>query len=865
MTFAERKSGPRCQECTLLNAPGPVPGEGNRSTTRLVYIAQNPGQNEVNATPMRPLIGASGAVFNRQLSECGLRRDEIYITNQVKCLTPENRPPTDLEVRCCRPIIDAELAACKADVVLLAGEVAFKANIGTYSSLSDRYRPTAGLMTRMGCVEQRSGRKWIGTIHPAFIMRMPEYKQCALDHLKKAASIAGVAIPLPTVIEHPEPQDIARHRDAARAGRMFADDVETRPLDPNDLEGEWWMDICGYSAIRYEAIILARDEIHDAMGEIHADPGITVFEQNGTYESQHIPQVTTVANRKFDTMHALHYLRSYYAGGGDEDDPKKSGLGLALKPHVVSLFTNLPYYERNIEAAVGRRFYCGLDNIATYLAGREQWRQLKEWGLEELFFRDGMRIPYILEEWKVRGARVDLSRALLFRKFLTQRVAQGQLMISKITPVLFNPGSPKQVAELLYDLWQLPRQFNKKRVGRAVTQYLTTDNEARKRLRAWIAKQPPDVQAKYQRARIFLDLQDYVEGEATKLTFLDRIAADGRIHPRYKPTSTFRIATSPNIQNWPIYDLAQWGGARRDVKSEGAAVPTGEVITAMGSLRSIVIPDEPGNLNDPYDNAHTLETLDFEQIEIWMYAKQTNCKWLLDMYERGEYIYGTFYEMFYDLPFFQTGMPRKKKFKLENVSEKFLRRTKAIPLGWLYKRGNSAIAEEHQMPLTEVEKYHRRWCANTPELQSCYANDEFTMNQKGWIRYPFGHVIHYPNRKPSESAANRGQNPAGGMLRSSIILIHDELKRREFDRDGVRMLFTVHDSLTLNIPQPLVEEVTVDVVRPILNRQVPELGGFVFRSSCEVGKRWDWDDATMSPGAQEYSEWLTGYKAAHAS
>ncbi|HEY6021244.1 MAG TPA: DNA polymerase, partial [Candidatus Paceibacterota bacterium] len=603
-----------------------------------------------------------------------------------------------------------------------------------------------------------------------------------------------------------------------------ADDVETRPLDPNDLEGEWWMDICGYSAVRYEAIVLGRDEIHEAMGEIHADPEITVFEQNGTYESHHIPQVTTVANRKFDTMHALHFLRSYHASGGDEEDSKKSGLGLALKPHITSLFTNLPYYNRDIEDAVGRRFYCGLDNIATFLAGREQWRQLREWQLEDVFFNDGMRIPYILEEWKTIGANVDLRRALLFRKFLTERISKGELLISKITPPLFNPGSPQQVAALLYQTWGLPEQYNIKRVGRLTQKVLTTDNEARKRLRAWIAKQPAEAQAKFQRARIFLDLQDYVEGESTKLTFLDRIDADGRIHPRYKPTSTFRIATSPNIQNWPIYDLAQWGGARRDVKSEGASVPTGEDIVAMGSLRSIIIPDEPEDLTNPYDG-HVLVTIDFEQIEIWMYAKQTNCKWLLDIYDRGEYIYGTFYEVFYDLPFFQAGMPRKKKFKLPEVSEKFLRRTKAIPLGWLYKRSNAAIAEEHQIPVKDVEAYHKRWFSQVPEITAQYSADEYLMHQKGYIRYPFGHVIHYPNRKASESAANRGQNPAAGMLRSSIIKLYDELKRREYARDGVRMLFTVHDSITFNIPVPLVEEVKTEVISPILGRQVPELGG----------------------------------------
>lgn len=859
-----------CEACTLRGQPGPVFGDGDRSTALIIYIAQNPGQDEVRASPMKPLIGPSGNVFNRQLFESGIRRDELYITNQVKCLTPDNRSPTQHEVNCCKRILDKELEACKADTVVLAGALSFKENIGSFSTISPGYRPSDNIMLRMGCVEQRHGKKWIGTIHPAFIMRMPEWKEAALDHLKKARSIAGIKIPLPHVITHPDMDDINRHKAAARANREYADDIEALN-QPGETEvdyigGDWKMDMVGFSAIPYEAIVLGADQAH-LWSDIWADPEIVQYEHNGESDRYHLEQVSPQENKRFDTMHALHYLRSYLAGEQkDKATPGKKGVrrgpGLALKPSTVSISTNLPYFNRDLEH-VSRRLYNGMDNIGTLLAGRELWRQLKKWDLEEVFFSMGMKMPHILEMWRRKGANVDIRRAYFYRKFMEKRIATAELMISKLIGPMFNPGSHVQVKDLLYKIWRLPEQYNLKREGRDVTKVLTVDNEARKRLRKWITEQNAPyykyvndlantsgevliaVEERHKAARIFLDLQDYLEGEQTKLTFLDRISPDGRIHAYFKShgTSSFRLSSKPNLQNWPVYDLSQWGGARRDVVSEGALVPTGEIVQgAMGSLRSIIIPDNP--------ETDSLLTIDFEQIELWAYAQQTKCKWLLDIYHKGEYIYGTVYEKFYKLPFFQEGKPRTKKFKLPSVSEKFLRRAKAIPLGFLYGRSAAAVAEEHGWTTAETEGYRREWFQLCPELEQSYSRDRFTMEQKGWIRYPFGHVIHYPSRKPSDVYAMRGQNPAAGMLLSSIIKIEQAFAQHRYQ--NTRIVLSVHDSITCNIPDNHIIQVYEETIEPILSRPVPELDGFVFRQSCEVGKRWDWD-------VLDYREWKADY------
>lgn len=837
---------PSCEGCTLLDQPGPCPGSGDRAAAKIIYIAQNPGRNEVEARPMQPLIGASGNTFNRQLFEAGLRRDELYITNQVKCLTPDNRPPTDLEIRKCRPIIERELEQCRADTVVLAGAVAFKANIGTYSSLSAGYRPSDNIMVRMGCVEQRAGRKWIGTIHPAFIMRMPDYRQAAVDHLRKAAEVAGREIPLPVVITSPSGEDIERHRQSALTNGDFADDVETEQdwgkLEEDDfIGGDYRLTMCGFSAVPYEAIVLRPEQIEPAWSDLFGDPERWQYEHNGEYDRYHLEKITPQLARRFDTMQAAHLLRSYA--------PKK------LKPVNVSTYTYLPYYDRDL-GKVNEGLYCGMDNIATLLIGRKQRQELARWDLEEPFFNIEMPMTAALEQWRRHGVNIDLRRALLQRRFIEARIKQAEGLIAQMLGSMFNPGSPQQVGKLLYEIWKLPEQFNEKREGNTIRRSRTVDSEARKRLRKWILKEhgtfiddervlPEDAPKQIRLANIFLTLQDYLEGEQVKLSFLDRISPDGRIHSYFKNhgTTSFRLSSKPGLQNWPIYDVSDWGGARADNRNRPD--PTGLVkLQGLGSLRSIVIPDDP--------EEDVLVTTDFEQVELWAYAFHTECKWLLDIYNKHEYIYGTIYEDFWKpQKFFQPGKPRSKKNKLESVSEKFLRRAKAIPLGFLYGRSAAAVAEEHGWPTHEAETYRQLWFKRCPELLVSYNNDRYQMEQKGYIRYPWKHIIWYPSRKPSDVYANRGQHPAAIVLKTSILKIEEEIRRRRYK--NTRIMLSVHDSLTMNVgggrkhPERVVEFVE-EILIPILTRPFPEFHGHHFRASTEVSPRWDWD-------TEDYTEW----------
>lgn len=818
-----------CENCPLVNSPGPVWGAGNRKTAKIVYIGQNPGLQEIRYS--HPFVGPSGRVRNRQLVQAGIRLDEIYETNQVKCLTPDNRPPTDHEIRCCKRIVDAELADAKADVVVLAGATAFSANIGSYSTLSPFYSPSTSIMNRMGCVELRDGKKWIGTVHPALIMRMPDWQEAAVEHLKKAWSLVGVDVPRPEVVEHVTNEFILDYivPEALKVGE-FAYDVETTDsieVEEDDYIGsDRLMTMCGISFEQYKAYVLDPEQVN-YLEPLFAS-GSWAYAHNQEFDKYHVQKEVAAQKwrvQEMDTMQATHFLYSYA--------PKK------LKPFCVSMYTNLPYYNRDL-GKINKRLYNGMDCIATLQAAREEKRQHEKWGTTKVFFDFGQKVLPILEEQRRIGCNIDLKKALLLRTVIQQRLAKGEVLIAKLAGPLFNWNSPKQVMELLYTTWQLPKQYN----GKKHEQKLTGDQEARKRLRTWLRKPEAEIYRRslgidpkiHQAATILLDLLDFCGGEKKKLEYFDRISPDGRIHAFYKAHGTWslRFSSTPNLQNFSDRDVGGWGGSRRGERD--TTDPTGGEQLALGSLRSIVIPDDP--------DRDSLLTCDFEQMQLWIYATIFNVKWLLDVYESREYIYGVVYEKLYKEPFFLEGKPKTKAFKHPGVLKDRLLRAKAVPLGFTFGRSGESVADEYMWPVSEGNQLQRWWFGLNPEIPASFDKVKYLISQKTWIRHIFGQVLHYPSGMLTDAVNSHAQSNEAMVVRETMILIDEEFKRRKYP--NTRIVLSVHDSLTFNIPDDLVEEVYEQSICPILTRPIPQLKGFRFRHSADIGKCWSWKNESLS-------------------
>lgn len=111
-----------CRRCRLHAERNiPVVGEGFLSSP-IVFIGEAPGRKEDKTG--RPFVGAAGQVLNKMLEHIGLERNEVYITNVVKCRPPGNRQPSTDEVEACTPFLDRQLETIKPLILAPMGNSA---------------------------------------------------------------------------------------------------------------------------------------------------------------------------------------------------------------------------------------------------------------------------------------------------------------------------------------------------------------------------------------------------------------------------------------------------------------------------------------------------------------------------------------------------------------------------------------------------------------------------------------------------------------------------------------------------------------------------------------------------------------------
>jgi uracil-DNA glycosylase family 4 len=144
-----------CTACPLhQRRTQAVPGTGPASA-RIMAVGEGPGETEDRLG--KPFVGAAGNVLTRLLESIGLRREDIYITNVVKCRPPGNRDPEPTEVEACSHFLDAQIEIIEPDVILVLGRHALA-----------RLLPGAGGITQLhGRRMVRGERTYVPLYHPA--------------------------------------------------------------------------------------------------------------------------------------------------------------------------------------------------------------------------------------------------------------------------------------------------------------------------------------------------------------------------------------------------------------------------------------------------------------------------------------------------------------------------------------------------------------------------------------------------------------------------------------------------------------------------------------------------------------------------
>lgn len=111
-----------CQKCGLCKTrKNTVFGEGSLKAD-LMFIGEAPGRNEDEQA--RPFVGEAGMLLDKLLEEAGLKREEVYIANVLKCRPPYNRDPNDVERAACMDYLRAQIAFIKPKVIACLGRIA---------------------------------------------------------------------------------------------------------------------------------------------------------------------------------------------------------------------------------------------------------------------------------------------------------------------------------------------------------------------------------------------------------------------------------------------------------------------------------------------------------------------------------------------------------------------------------------------------------------------------------------------------------------------------------------------------------------------------------------------------------------------
>lgn len=166
-----------CQRCNLCHGrQNIVFGTGNPKAS-LVFVGEAPGRDEDRLG--EPFVGKAGQLLTKMIDAMGLKREDVYICNVVKCRPPENRDPALEEIEACAPFLKRQLLAIKPRVIVGLGRHACQ----TLLKSSDPMSKIRGVW------HHYDGIRLMPTFHPAYLLRNPPAKKEVWEDLKQVMAV----------------------------------------------------------------------------------------------------------------------------------------------------------------------------------------------------------------------------------------------------------------------------------------------------------------------------------------------------------------------------------------------------------------------------------------------------------------------------------------------------------------------------------------------------------------------------------------------------------------------------------------------------------------------------------------------------
>jgi uracil-DNA glycosylase family 4 len=172
-----------CTRCKLHKGRNSIDFGVGSPKARLMFVGEAPGEDE--DIQGFPFVGKAGQLLTKMIEAMGLRRDDVYICNTVKCRPPNNRNPEPDELAACEPFLKGQLAAVKPEVIVTLGKFAAQALL----------RDQTPITRLRGQWREYEGVPVMPTFHPAYLLRSPGEKPKVWDDLKQV--MKKLDLPLP--------------------------------------------------------------------------------------------------------------------------------------------------------------------------------------------------------------------------------------------------------------------------------------------------------------------------------------------------------------------------------------------------------------------------------------------------------------------------------------------------------------------------------------------------------------------------------------------------------------------------------------------------------------------------------------------
>jgi DNA polymerase len=171
-----------CQRCKLSKQRKTIVFGAGNSGARLMFIGEAPGKEE--DLQGLPFVGDAGMLLKRLIEKMGMKREDVYIANIIKCRPPMNRDPEEDEIAVCREFIEKQISIIRPTVIMTLGRIALQALMNAHK---------LKITSARGHFLDYDGIPVMPTFHPAYLLRNPQDKMLTWSDAQKVLARLGLS------------------------------------------------------------------------------------------------------------------------------------------------------------------------------------------------------------------------------------------------------------------------------------------------------------------------------------------------------------------------------------------------------------------------------------------------------------------------------------------------------------------------------------------------------------------------------------------------------------------------------------------------------------------------------------------------